>query len=241
MIDRMTPSTRPNQRVVMYQNWSKILLLHWPVPVEMLRPLIPESLEIDTFDGQAYVSLVPFTMNGIRPRGFPSVKHVSDFHEINVRTYVVHNGVPGVWFFSLDAANRMAVKLARTWFHLPYHHASIDLTQERDRITYTSIRKGEKSIECQLKYLITGAPIPTPPGSLNNFLVERYILFTEYKGRLMSGQVHHVPYPLQTAKLESLEESMVQSVGVVRAESAPIVHYAEGLNVEIFPLKRVIL
>ena len=133
VIDRLAPASKPPGCPVMYQRWAYLLFLHWPVPEAMLRPLLPARLTVDTFAGQAYVGLVMFTMTGVRPILLPPVPGLSNFHETNVRTYV-HNGGkdPGVWFFSLDAANAIAVKIAQTFFHLPYFYARMSLTAARD-------------------------------------------------------------------------------------------------------------
>ena len=130
-IDRIGPTREPDRRPVMRQSWRELLFLHWPISPDQLRPLVPPSLDLDLFEGIAYVGLVPFTMTGVRPVGLPSVRGISNFHETNVRTYVHRDGRdPGVWFFSLDAANRLAVYLARTFFHLPYYHARMFLEHE---------------------------------------------------------------------------------------------------------------
>jgi uncharacterized protein YqjF (DUF2071 family) len=128
MIDRIAPTLRPLERPVMRQNWRDLLFVHWPIPCESLRPLIPAPLELDLFEGTAYVGLIPFTMTGVRPIGLPAVAGLSSFHETNVRTYVHVGGRdPGVWFFNLEAANSIAVRLARRLFHLPYHYARMFL------------------------------------------------------------------------------------------------------------------
>ena len=130
-IDRISPTREPDRRPVMRQSWRKLLFLHWPIPSDQLRPLVPPQLDLDLFEGTAYVGLVPFTMTGVRPVGLPPIRGISNFHETNVRTYVHRDGRdPGVWFFSLDAANRLAVYLARTFFHLPYYHARMFLEPE---------------------------------------------------------------------------------------------------------------
>ena len=130
-IDRIGPTREPPRWPVMRQKWRELLFVHWPVRPEELRPLVPPQLDLDLFDGMAYIGLVPFTMTGVRPVGLPPVRGLSSFHETNVRTYVHRaRSDPGVWFFSLDAANRIAVSLARTLYHLPYYHARMFLERE---------------------------------------------------------------------------------------------------------------
>ena len=134
-IDRHAPTLRPAGWPVMRQRWSELLFLHWPVPVEALRPLIPPQLQVDTHEGVAYVGLVPFLMSGVRPLWAPPVRGLSRFPEVNVRTYVHLNGKdPGVWFFSLDAANAAAVRIARALFHLPYYFARMGIEKTGSRI-----------------------------------------------------------------------------------------------------------
>ena len=131
-IDRLAPTRRPARRAVMRQGWQELMFLHWALPPASIRPLITAELELDLFEGMAYVGLVAFTMTGVRPVGLPAVPGLSNFHETNVRTYVHHRGRdPGVWFFSLDAANSVAVRLARGLFHLPYHRSRMFLERER--------------------------------------------------------------------------------------------------------------
>ena len=134
VIDRLAPSQRPRQWAVMRQKSRDLLFIHWPIRPESLRPLIPAPLDLDLFEGTAYVGLVPFTMTGVRPIGLPAVWGLSNFHETNVRTYVrLGDRDPGVWFFNLEAANSIAVSLARHLFHLPYHYARMFLEHESDR------------------------------------------------------------------------------------------------------------
>jgi len=257
-IDRIGPTRRPvGRRAVMYQKWRSLLFLHWAFPPEQIRPLLPPGLELDTFDGLAYVGLVPFTMRAVRPRGLPAVPWLSNFHETNVRTYVHVGGRdPGVWFFSLDAANPLAVALARAWFRLPYHYARMDLRGGSghgtapgrndctfaNRILYQSerFRAGRAGVISFVDCLVhPKGPRPTDPGTLDYFLIERYLLYTVRHGRLYSGQVHHPPYPVQTAEILAYEETMLAASGIVRPDRAPVVHASAGVDVEIFSLRPV--
>src|SRR5260370_1134283 len=142
MIDRLSLRSPPRGLPLMHPNLGKLLFMHWPINAELLRPLIPSQLAIDTFDGSAWIGEIPFTMWGIRVSFLPPIPGTSSFHELNVRTYVHLNGVPGVWFFSLDAANGLAVWAARTFYHLSYFHADITLTPEGNTIEYSSRRRG---------------------------------------------------------------------------------------------------
>jgi uncharacterized protein len=224
----------------MRQDWRHLLFLHWAVAPESIRPLVPAGLELDLFEGRAYVGLVPFTMTGVRPVGLPVVPWLSRFHETNVRTYVHRAGRdPGVWFFSLDAANPIAVAVARAFFHLPYFHARMRLTLDPSgAISYASerYRPGPRPARCAVRCTPTGPVAAARPGTPEHFLAERYFLYAAHQGRLYRGQVHHTPYPLQSAEVDTLDETLVAAAGIERPEAVPIAHYARGVNVEVFPL-----
>ena len=241
-IDRLAPRVRPPGRAAMRQDWSQLLFLHWSVAPEQLRPLVPAALDLDLFEGRAYVGLVPFTMTGVRPVWAPAVPGLSNFHETNVRTYVHRAGRdPGVWFFSLDAANPVAVALARTLFHLPYYHARMRLTQEGEAIAYASERlwPGPGPATCRVRCTPGGPVAPATLGSIDYFLAERYFVYASHRDRLYRGQVHHAPYPLQSAEVATIEETMVAAAGIGRPDEAPLAHFARGVRVEVFPLTRV--
>jgi uncharacterized protein YqjF (DUF2071 family) len=243
-IDRIAPRRRPDRQPVMYQEWYHLLFVHWEVPAEPLRALLPAGLDLDTYDGRAYVGLVPFTMRGVRPRRFPSVPWLSSFHETNVRTYVHRDGRdPGVWFFSLDAANPAAVALARAWFGLPYYHARMcvevdDRGAPGPSLTYVSerVRGAHRTALSEVRARVVGPVEPAEPGSLEEFLVERYLLYSTPRGHLRRGQVHHAPYPLRRAELNTLDETLLAASGIERPDAEPLVHYAAGVRVEVFGL-----
>jgi uncharacterized protein YqjF (DUF2071 family) len=237
--DRLAMRERPTGRPIMHQNWGKLLFMHWRIDEKLLRPLIPASLEIDTFAGSAWIGVVPFTMWGIRASFLPAIPGTSAFHELNVRTYVHHRGVPSVWFLSLDAANRLAVWGARAFYHLPYFNAQMSLTQTGNTISYSSVRNDRRGAPAELQATwVIGETLPTAsPGSLDSFLTERYSLDTERNGKLYRARIHHRPWPLQKAELDSLNSSMVESQGLPTLKGDPILHYCEELSVEIWPLK----
>lgn len=245
-IDRLSPAQRPRGRVVMRPTWRDLLFLHWPIEAETLRPLLPSGLELDLFEGRAYIGLIPFTMQRVRPRFLPSPRPMFDwfenFHETNVRTYVHQSGQnPGVWFFSLDAANLPAVLAARGWFKLPYFWSRMSVARRADVIRYQSRRvwPQPKPAHCDISCAVEPISLAAPIGSLEHFLVERYVLYSESNGRLFRGRVHHKPYQLNAARVSHLEENLVASAGVSRPDDAPHACYSRGVQVEIFPLERV--
>ena len=180
-IDRLAPSGRPSQRAVMRQKWRDLLFVHWPIAPDTLRPLVPPQLQLDLFDGKAYVGLVLFSMSGVRPVGLPAVAGVSSFHETNVRTYVRSaDGDPGVWFFNLEAASMIAVHLARCLFYLPYHYAHMFLeheptprADEPTSILYAGARHWPGPLPASYTIpgpTLTGLFEPAEPGSARAFL-----------------------------------------------------------------------
>src|SRR5579871_2177850 len=244
-IDRVTPTLRPADRTVMRQRWAHLLFLHWIVPPEQLLRLLPPGLELDTFEGNAYVGLVPFTMTGVRPVWAPALPPLSDFHETNVRTYVHRQGKnPGIWFLSLDDANAIAVRIARAAWKLPDHFARMSLdrreAEEGPTIAYETRRlwPGPTPATCTVRYTPHGLVVPAPVGTREHFLAERYILYAYRAGKLYSGQVNHVPYPLQQATVHELSENLIAAAGITRPDVAPIAHYAREVDVRIFPLKK---
>lgn len=237
-IDRLAATHRPEGRAAGYQRWRQLAFVHWRVPIAALRPLVPEALAIDTFDGDAFIGIVPFTMQGVRPWWAPALPGISSFHETNVRTYVHRDGKdPGVWFFSLEAANRLAVAIARTFWHLPYHHARMTIAVGDGELRYASERRANGALfrgACRPR----GEPRPASPGTLEHFLAERYLLYARKRdGRLRRGQVHHAPYPLQPAELADWDESLLAAAGIERPAGAPLVHFASGVDVEVFALQ----
>ena len=244
-IDRITPTLAPDQQVVMYQNWHHLLFLHWEVSPNELQALIPPQLTVDTFEGKAYIGLIPFTMTGVRPILLPPLPGVSAFHEVNVRTYVHKGGSdPGVWFFSLDANSHLAVNAARMAYHLNYKYAEIDFAASADAIPTIDFNARRKEppmpADAHIRYApIEGPAAPAAPGTLEHFLAERYILYsTDDAKELYRARVHHQPYPLQKAELLGLDETLIWASGIKRSDNIPLRHYAREVNVSIYPVEK---
>lgn len=238
-IDRLSIRARPPGVPLMRHNWGKLLFMHWPIAEELLRPLIPEGLEIDTFDGGAWIGMTPFTLWDVRLNFTPPVPWLSDFHELNVRTYVHYDGVPGVWFFSLDTNSTTTVIGARALYHLPYFNAGIDLEEEGDTIYYDLERAGEPPAEFSAEWTIGDDLHEAKPDTLEFFLIERYCLYSSDGEDLYRSRIHHDPWPLQQAELLSCSSSMIESHGLPTPEGDPLLHYSEAVDVSIWPLEKV--
>jgi uncharacterized protein YqjF (DUF2071 family) len=240
-MDRLAPAQRPDDRPAGFQRWRTLAFLHWEVAADAVAALLPEGLAVDTFEGRAYVGVVPFTMKDVSPWWSPSVPGVSDFHELNVRTYVHARGEPGVWFFSLDAASSIAVLAARIGWHLPYHRASMELDEAFGEVRYDSRRRwpGPKPAELALRYRI-GEPLGAAvPGTFEHFLIERYLLFACAGSGLWRGQVHHRPYLLHRAQVREVRESVVAACGLPATRGPPHVLFSPGVDVDVFALRRI--
>jgi uncharacterized protein len=216
--------------------------MHWPVPYDALRALIPPSLALDTFDGMAWIGVVPFRMTGVRLRMLPPLPWLSAFPELNVRTYVTTGGKPGVWFFSLDAASRLAVRLARWLFHLPYYDARMASECTAGQVYYTSHRthRGAPPAAFQGQFHPIGPVSHTAPGTLDHWLTERYCLYSsDHHGQVWRGDIHHVRWPLQPAEAAVQVNTMTQQIGLTLPNIPPLLHFARRLDVVGWTPERV--
>jgi uncharacterized protein YqjF (DUF2071 family) len=217
----------------MEQSWHDLLFAHWRVDREAIAPLLPSELTLDTYEGDAWVGVVPFRMSGIRLRGLPPIPGTSAFPELNVRTYVTHGNRPGVWFFSLDATNPLAVAVARTWFHLPYYRARMRCDAKGEGIDYESRRthRGAPAGEFRARYGPTGPAYSSVRGTLEHWLTERYCLYAQASRGLVRGEIHHLPWPLQPAWAEIEANSMAAAAGITLPNAAPLLHFARRIDV----------
>jgi len=235
-INRTLPRQRPAEKLKGYQSWRNLAFLHWEVPVKELEAVLPAGLQPDLFQGKAYIGLVPFEMKNIRPAWCPKALGFN-FLETNIRTYVLHKNEPGVFFFSLDASSLIAVKIARWIWHLPYFHSGMTFSNEKSTLEYSL--KRDNNIQSNVKIKV-GQPIPpSQPDSLEYFLLERYLLFTQLRGRILRGQVHHVPYPARSASLIDFEDQLLEVNGFTGLNTSPdLIHFSTGVDVEIYSLKQ---
>lgn len=222
-----------------FQRWRSLLFVHWAVPAEVLRPLVSASLDIDTFEGRAFVGLVAFDIPEMRPlKALPPPPTAGRFLEANLRTYVKHQGQPGVWFFSLDAASSLAVVGARASFGLPYFRADMRWQRDGDRVHYHSERRWPppRPATLDLDYEISAAHGPAAPGTLEHFLVERYHLFARHPLLgLVQGEVRHPPYPLRRARVHHLDQSLLPAAGITAVGERTPDWFSDGVDVDILP------
>lgn len=236
------PWPLPAKPWVMAQRWHDLLFAHWPLSPETLRPLVPDVLPLDTFDGQAWVGLVPFRMSGVRPRFFPALPWLSSFPELNVRTYVSLDGKPGVYFFSLDAENPIAVALARWFTHLPYYRAAMRCAPRDEWVDYASRRthRGAPAAALHASYRPTGGVFFAAPESLDYWLTERYCFYApSTKGRMYRCEIAHAPWSLQPAELIIRSSTMAAAHGIPLPETPPLLRFAKLQEVVVWWPERV--
>jgi uncharacterized protein len=221
----------------MTQTWHDLLFAHWPLAEAVMRPLVPSQLTLDTFDGQCWVGVIPFHMSGVRARRLPAFPGLSRFPELNVRTYVTYGGKPGVYFFSLDAANLPAVWAARKFYHLPYFYAAMTSEDVGGNIHYHSRRYHSKA-EFRGSYRPTGDSRLADKGSIEQWFTERYCLYTTHRGQVYRGEIHHAPWPLHPAEAKIEIESTAIAAGISLPDTAPHLLFARRLQVLIWPLTR---
>jgi len=243
------PWPLPPGQWLMTQSWHDLLFAHYAMEPQTIRALVPETLTVDLYHGTAWISVVPFWIRNLRPPGFPALPGISHFPELNVRTYVTYrdkNGVekPGVYFFSLDAGNLSAVWGARLFYRLPYWHAGMKV-EGKDEIQYRSRRihgpKAKNGMpEWRGVYRPIGPVKTATPGSLPEFLAERYCLYAWNRGRLYRSEIHHLPWPLQPAEAQIEINSMCQPLGLDLPAEADIMHFSRTLKVLIWPPVRLL-
>ncbi len=237
---RLSARDRPPGFPVMKQRWSGLAFFHWAIDPDVIAARLPPGLRVDTFDGKAWIGVVPFFMQRIRPTGLPPLPWLSWFHELNVRTYVYdEKGNPGVWFFSLDCNQPIAVEIARRAFNLPYEHAAMS-SVTGECITYRSRRKNSQLPEATFRYPPPRSPEPAAPESLKWFLVERYLLFsTDKRGSLHTGRVHHKPYLIETATGTECSTIPFSLNGFPEPACPPdSILLAGPVDVSVFPLRK---
>jgi uncharacterized protein YqjF (DUF2071 family) len=213
--------------------WHDLLFMHWPVPARALRPLIPAGLQLDTYENEAWLGVVPFYMTRVRPRFIPPIPGLSAFAELNVRTYVSAGNKPGVWFFSLDAANKLAVRAARWGFHLPYFDAKMQVKRGAEvRYRSTRTHRNAPSAKLVMRYRPTAEVYHSKAGTLDHFLTHRLCLYSaDKRGNVYRGDIHHARWPLQPAQAEIQTNCMTDQIDLKLPDTPPFLHFAKRLDV----------
>jgi uncharacterized protein len=221
------PWKMPERPWVMTQTWNDLLFAHWTIDVAVLRPRVPQAFELDLYEGVAWIAVVPFFMTNVSPRGVPSLPYVSEFAELNVRTYVRVADRPGIYFFSLDAANTLAVTTARALFNLPYHRASMTLSPAGDAIDYRSRRESSQA-DFHASYRPVAPPFEPIEGTLEYFLTERYCLYNlDQRGSPYRLDIHHPRWPLQLADASVIRNTMADAIGIPLSPTPQLLHFAK--------------
>lgn len=218
------------------QTWEELCFLHWRVDEAALRALVPAGLELETFDGAAWLGITPLRLTGFRLRGTPPLPRLSSFPELNVRTYVARDGKPGIWFFSLDTPSRFAVEAARRLYRLPFRQARLTLERRGGFLQVDSSRDGAV---LSGRYRPAGEVAPPAPGSLEHFLAERYCLYAAGSGgELYRVEIHHPPWPLQPAEAE-LELNTMPPPGTRLPDEPPLAHFSARQDVVVWSPDRL--
>lgn len=232
----------PERPWALAMQWHDLLFMHWPVPVDALRAWIPEPLIVDTYDGWGWLGIVPFTMSGLHPRFIPPIPGLSAFPELNVRTYVTYEGKPGVWFFSLDAANPLAVRGARLLFQLPYYDAHMPVISQADMVVYGSVRTHPRMapVRFSARYRPTGPALSPSEGSIDRWLTDRYCLYVASRsGSVWRGAIDHVRWELQPAEVEVLENTLTAPLRLSLPDQRPLLHFSRHRRVKAWTLDKV--
>lgn len=219
--------------VSLHMGWRHVLFANWPVDPAIVRPHIPDGLTVDTYDGQAWLSVVPFTNVDVRPAILPAGLGVR-LPELNLRTYVTHPDGDGVYFFSLDAQGVLGVLGARVFHYLPYYYARITLAAAEDQVRFESHRRhpGDRPAHVRCAYRPVGERLDVQPGSRAAFLTERYRYYTESpSGALRYAHIDHDQWPLYDAETTVVENTLFQANGFAPPASEPVSLYSPGVDV----------
>ena len=228
----------------MRMRWRELLFAHWSfeAPVtDTIRALVPNGLELDLFEGRCYVGAVPFLMENVTPRWVPPLPGLHAFPELNLRTYVTAGGKPGVWFFSLDAGQKLAVRTARWLFHLPYFDAQFDVNVS-ERVSYRSLRTHHRAAPAAFEALYSpvGDVYAASPGSLDRWLTERYCLYSaDASGRTFRGEIDHAAWPLQKARAEIRVNTLGDWLGIPLHGEPETLHFARSLDVRAWMIQQI--
>jgi uncharacterized protein len=235
--DSHRPWPLPHLPWMMKQTWNNLLFAHYPIRLEILQKLVPNALPVDSFNGTGWIGVVPFHMTDIRLRGFPPLPGTDKFPELNVRTYVTLDSKSGVYFFSLDAANRLAVWVAKTFYHLPYMYADIKMKHNAPIIVFESNRRSRDDVKLTCSYRPISEPFHAAKGSFEEWMAERYCFYTlNNRGVPLRCDILHHPWLLQDAEAEFNQNTILSKQGLSVESGQPILHFSKKLEVRTWPL-----
>lgn len=238
--NRLEARKRPSLTPVMYQEWRDLLFLHWEFDPKVIQNTLPPGLFVDTFQDKAYVSIIPFFMKNVSFGNMPALPGFANFMEVNLRTYVYdRNGIPGIWFYSLDLNSQMGTSAARQFFYLPYYYATFNGGLKGEEFIFSGKREDDPSVAVEFIYKPTEPHFFAQPDSLDFFLTERYVMFTYQANQLYLGRVHHAPYPLSQVEVVKYNESLFNINHLPNPNRSPnVVQYSNGVDVDIFKLDK---
>jgi uncharacterized protein YqjF (DUF2071 family) len=223
---------------IMAQAWDDLLFAHWPVPPEQLLRLVQAPLELDTFDGRAWLGVVAFRISDLHLRGLPPVPTLSGFPEVNLRTYVRLGNRPGVLFLSLQCANRLGMAIARPWFRLPYRFADVEFTTQSGEVHFTS--RSPEHADFAAVYSPTSMTATSGQDSLEAWLTERYCYYAQCgSSGIFRSDIAHAPWSLAPARARISRNSLPAAFNLRLPECKPLLHYAAHMHARIRPLVRV--
>lgn len=228
------PWPPPEKPWVIAQTLNDQLFAHWRAPADPLRTLLPDGLELDLFEGEAWIGVSAFAVTGLRVRGLPPLPFISAFLELNTRMYVTAEGRPGIWFLSLDASSELVVEIARRAYQLPFYRADITAEWKDGWWSFKSKRRETRAGSFRARYRKTGEPTELDPRSLAYFLTERYRVYTTDSGSLRQAEIHHAPWQLQPAEAV-IEQNAMPPAGVELLDDEPVLHYSAQRDVLIWP------
>jgi uncharacterized protein YqjF (DUF2071 family) len=233
--DDCTSDHEPDGLALLRMAWSHMLFLHWPANPAVLKPLLPAGLDLDLYEGRAWITMMPLRMSGVRPALTPPIPGLSSSLEVNLRACVMHRGERGLFFFSLDDSNTLAVWLGRTFFHLPYFRARMHATRRSEAFRFTSSRTHQGASAAKFECVWTAhAPVPPArPGELTHFLTERRVLFHAHRDKIYRACVWHKPWQLREAKIRTLRSSIIEAAGLPTPEDPPLAHHCDQLAVSV--------
>ena len=231
------PWALPDGPWIMTQTWHDLLFAHWPIEAGALRTHVPSVFDLDQYGGTAWIAIVPFRMTNVAPRGVPSLPWISEFPELNVRTYVRVGDRPGIYFFSLDAGSTLAVQAARTLLNLPYYSATMSVRSQGEAIEYDSRRGNDPAAAAlSMTYRPTGRPFEPTRGTLEYFLTERYCLYhLDRQGVPYRLDIHHPPWPLQPAEAVFRRNTMAEGAGLSLPDQKPLLHFSRRQDMVAWP------